>query len=228
MSDATIADKKAVLRRKIVGVKVRHARTRAGLNLKEVGQVLGLSADTVSEIEYGRRDVSLPELEAMAYIFGVPILYFWAEDVVYEPDLAFPVNEAIGLRRRIIGVLLRQARSETGHTQDELAGVVGVSAQTIANYEFGRSDIPLPKLELLADYLNRPISYFLDQGMHANGNGPGNSLDDLANYSQLSPEIKEFLSNPANVLYINIAMKLSEVSAHTLRSLAEGLLEVTY
>jgi transcriptional regulator with XRE-family HTH domain len=228
MSDATISDQKAGLRRKILGVKIRHARTRAGLNLKEVAQVLGVSADTVSQIEYGRRDVSLPELEAMAYIFGVPIAYFWAEDVVSEPDLDFPLNQAIELRRRIIGVLLRQARSEAGHTQGELANIIGVSPQTISNYEFGRSDIPLPQLELLADYLGRPIGYFLDQGMRTNGNGHVNSLDDIANYAQLSPEIKEFLSNPANVLYLNIAMKLSEVSADTLRALAEGLLEVTY
>jgi transcriptional regulator with XRE-family HTH domain len=228
MPDSNITEAKATLRRKILGVKIRHARTRAGLNLKEVGRVLDLSADTIAEIEYGRSDVSLPQLEVLALIFGVPISYFWAEDAVSEPNLDFPANQAMALRRRIIGVLLRQARTETGYTQEELGDLLGVSAQTIGNYEFGRADIPILQLEILSNFLKKPITYFVDKGMQPNTNGHVNSLDDIANYSQLPPDVKEFISNPANVLYINIAMKLSELSADTLRALAEGMLEVTY
>ena len=73
MPDSNISETKATLRRKILGVKIRHARTRAGLNLKEVGQVLGLSADTIADVEYGRSDISLPQLEVLALIFGVPV-----------------------------------------------------------------------------------------------------------------------------------------------------------
>jgi hypothetical protein len=44
----------------------------------------------------------------------------------------------------------------------------------------------------------------------------------------LPKHVREFLLNPANLLYINIAMRLSGLSAETLRNLAQGLLEVTY
>lgn len=228
--NSTKTDEQSVLRRKILGVKVRHARTRAGLNLKEAGQALGISGDLLSDIEFGRRDVSLPQLEVMALIFNVPIVYFWSDDVIEEPNLDYPTQEAMALRQRIIGTLLRQARTEAGRSQEELAQILGVPSSRIPNYEFGKTEIPLPELELLAEHLNVPLSYFMDQGISpkASNDDHGATADEIANFSQLPADVREFISNPANLLYINIAMHLSEVSAETLRALAEGLLEVTY
>ncbi len=229
MPDTTVEAQQLTLKRKIIGVKIRHARTRAGLNLKEVGQAMGMSAETVAAIEYGQRDVSLPQLEVFALIFNVPVVYFWSEEAIPEPNLNFPAQPAMVLRQRIIGVLLRQARTKAGRTQEELAKTLDVPASRIAGYEFGQTEIPLPELETLATVLNVPLTYFLDQGLKPNGaNGQVTSLDDIANYTHLPRTVKDFISNPANLLYINIAIKLSELSADTLRALAEGLLEVTY
>jgi hypothetical protein len=73
------------------------------------------------------------------------------------------------------------------------------------------------------------MSYFLDQGIAPDKmGGQVVTLDEIAQFTQLPKEIREFLSNPANMLYVNIAISLSELSADTLRALAEGLLEVTY
>ena len=219
----------ATLRRKILGVKIRHARGRAGLSLKDVGQALGISAELVSDIEFGRRDVSLPQLEVMGLIFGVPLIYFWSADAIDEPNLDFPTQEAIALRQRIIGALLRQARTEAGRSQEELATLLGVPTSRIPSYEFGKTEIPLLELEVLAENLNVSLNYFMDQGITENeGSGPDAKLDEMTYFSELPVEVREFLANPANLLYINIAMKLSELSADTLRTLAEGLLEVTY
>jgi transcriptional regulator with XRE-family HTH domain len=229
MPDQSVEDKKLELQRKILGVKIRHARTRAGLNLKEAGQLLNMSDSTLADIEYGRREVTLPQLEVLALRCNVPVIYFWSEEIISEPDLDFPAQEAMVLRHRIIGVLLRQARKKAGYTQEELARLLDVPDSRIANYEFGKTPIPMTQLEMLAKALNVSLMYFLDQGMQVgNGHGPITSLDDVVGYANLTPEVKEFLSNPGNVLYINIAMKLSELSADTLRALAEGLLEVTY
>jgi transcriptional regulator with XRE-family HTH domain len=117
-----------------------------------------------------------------------------------------------------------------GQSQDDLARALGVPVSTINDFELGRTEIPLPQLEILADTLHVSMTYFLDQGIKpSNGsNGQVTSLDDIVDYTQLPQDVKVFLSNPANLLYINIAMKLSKLSADTLRALAEGLLEVTY
>src|SRR5919109_4227341 len=121
MPDSAIDVRKALLRKKILGLRIRHARLNAGLTLKEVGQALGICAGLVSEIEFGRRDVTLPQLEIMALLFNVPMAYFWSEDPIEEVERSFPTVEAIALRQRIIGVLLRQARTEAGRSQKDLA-----------------------------------------------------------------------------------------------------------
>ncbi|MBN1218542.1 MAG: XRE family transcriptional regulator [Anaerolineae bacterium] len=222
-------EKEALLHRKMLGVKIRHARIRAGLSLKEVGEALGVSSSLMSDIEFGRRDVSLPQLEVMAYLFNIPVIYFWSDEPIEEADREFPSLQAMALRQRIIGVLLRQARNEAGRSQEELAKVLGVPPSRISSYEFGKTEIPLPELEQLANYLNVSLNYFMDQGLAPQDTGGGAAtLDEIAQFSQLPREVREFLLNPANLLYINISMRLSHVSADTLRDLAEGLLEVTY
>lgn len=226
--DATIEVERH-LRRKILGVRIRHARVRAGLSLKEVGEALGVSSSLVSDIEFGRRAVSLPQLEVMAFLFNVPVIYFWSDEPIEEADREFPTLEAMQLRNRIIGVLLRQARIEAGRSQEDLAKVLGVPASRISSYEFGKTEIPLQELEILAGYLNVSLSYFMDRGISPDESGGRvATLDEIAQFSQLPKETREFLLNPANILYINIAMRLSDLSAETLRALAEGLLEVTY
>lgn len=227
MPDSTL-DPKAHLRQKIVGLKIRHARTEAGLTLKEVGQAVGLSAASISAIEYSQQAVTLPQLEVMALLFNVPVSYFWSEDPIETPSRTLPTVEAIALRQRIIGVLLRQARTEAGRSQEDIANLLGVPVSQVAQYELGESQIPLVELEKLAGYLNVTLDYFIDQGLPFDETNGHMTLDELARFSELPKEVREFLANPANQLYINIAMRLSDLSAETLRSLAEGLLEVTY
>lgn len=219
----------AGLRRKILGVKIRHLRLRSGLNLKEVGEALGISSGLVSDMELGRRDVTLPQLEVMSLLFNVPVAYFLSDIPLEETKRDFPTLETIALRQRIIGVLLRQARLEAGRSQEDLAEVLGVPASRISSYELGKTEIPLPELEILANHVNVSLNYFIDQGLSQNNaSGETVSLDEITQFSDLPKDIREFLTNPANLLYIRIAMSLSELSADTLRALAEGLLEVTY
>ena len=165
----------------------------------------------------------------MALLFNVPVVYFLSDIPLEEPQRDYPTLQALALRQRIIGVLLRQARTEAGRSQEDLARVLDVPASRISSYELGKSEIPLQELEVLADYLKVSISYFLDQGIAPDKNGRQvATLDEIAQFTQLPKEVREFLANPANLLYLNIAMSLSELSADTLRALAEGLLEVTY
>jgi len=89
--------------------------------------------------------------------------------IPHDEDQDLPVEEAMGLRRRIIGVLLRQARMEAGHTQKDLAKVLDCPSGRIASYEFGRTDIPLLELEMPANLLDTPITYFLNQGIRPAG-----------------------------------------------------------
>jgi transcriptional regulator with XRE-family HTH domain len=228
MSNSTLDARKVVLRQKIIGVRIRHARSEAGLTLKEVGQALGLSAGEISEIELGQRVVSLPQLEVMALLFHIPLNYFWSEESINETSRKLPTIEAIALRQRIIGVLLRQARTEAGRSLEDIATLLNISVDQAAGYELGQIEIPVSHLEILADNLKVSLDYFKDQGLPFKETNGHLALAELASFSELPKEVREFITNPANLLYINIAIRLSDLSAETLRSLAEGLLEVTY
>ena len=219
----------AILRKKMMGVKIRHARVKAGLHEKEVAEALGISSDLVSNIELGQYEPSLPQLEVMAFLYNIPLSYFWSEDPIEKADWDFPTLEALALRRKVIGVLLRQARTEAGRSQEDLAQLLEVSPGQVASYEVGKNDIPIQQLETLAAHLNVSIDYFLDEGIdRTKSNGRRVTLDEISQFAELPEEVREFLLNPANLLYVNIAMRLSDMSAETLRNLAEGLLEVTY
>ena len=220
--------KEAVLRKKMLGVLLRHARQRANMTLRDVADRIGSSAATVADTEYGRRDLSLAELEIFAHLYHTPIAYFWSEDLPDErADRDLPVEALLGLRRRVIGVLLRQARLEAGRSQEELAQLLDCPPTRIAAYEFGHSDIPLLDLETTARFLGVTMSYFFDEGIKPGGD-PLADMEELKQLANLPADVRRFLQLPGNALYMRAAMHLSALPSSTLRRLAEGLLDITY
>jgi transcriptional regulator with XRE-family HTH domain len=198
------------------------------MNVKDVSKATGLSSNAISAYEYGRRDISLPHLEVLAHAYRVPISYFWSDNPIMEDeDRDWHVQKAIEVRRRIIGVLLRQARMEAGYSQKDLAKVLGCTSARITSYEFGRTDIPLLNLEKLANFLDVPLSYFLDQGIKPRGDRIA-GMDELERLAQLPEDVRKFMLQPGNLLYVRVAMQLSDLSADAMRNIAEGLLDITY
>ncbi len=216
------------IHKKMLGVLLRNARIRAGMTIKDAAEATGFPSSAISDYEYGRRDISLPHLEVLAYTYHVPLTYFWSDDPIPDDEgRDISAEEAIELRRRIIGVLLRQARMEAGYSQKDLAKILDCPSGRISSYEFGRTDIPLSELEKLANYLELPLTYFIDQGIRPSGDQIA-GMDELERLSQLPEDVRKFILEPGNLLYVRVAMQLSTLSADAIRSVAEGLLEITY
>lgn len=68
--------------------------------------------------------------------------------------------ELYALRAKMLGVLVRDARVASGYTVEDVAAELGVAAETVVEWEFGRYSPSLPELELLAYFLKIPISHF--------------------------------------------------------------------
>ncbi|GAB4579130.1 MAG: hypothetical protein Fur0022_18680 [Anaerolineales bacterium] len=68
--------------------------------------------------------------------------------------------KAIILRKKKLGVLILDARLATGRTVADCAKVLGVSQKTFLAYEEGEEAPSLPELEVLAYFLNIPVSHF--------------------------------------------------------------------
>jgi transcriptional regulator with XRE-family HTH domain len=86
-------------------------------------------------------------------------------------------NQAIQIRSKIVGVLLRDARLSAGKSMKEVGAVIGVSSSTISSIEQGSNSPSLPELELLAFYLRVPISHFWSEEIVSEEPHPTQNLE---------------------------------------------------
>jgi len=219
---------KLVLRNRIIGLLLRNARERAEKTKRECAAALGVSTGTITAYEEGRKPISLPELEVLAYVTDTPTAHFWEHGPELVPEEEpVQLEEILALRHRIVGALLRQARLEADETQRELAGVLGCSSSRISSYEYGKRPIPLAELELLAQHLNLPLEHFLDSQEGSVGEWH-RQQDVWRRFYELPGEVQEFVTRPVNIKYLEVAMKLAQMPVGGLRGIAEGLLDITY
>ncbi|MCL4560816.1 MAG: helix-turn-helix domain-containing protein [Chloroflexi bacterium] len=190
---------------------------------------MNITPERLELYEAGEQSPSLPEIESMALFLNIPPDYFWSDhpEIPAEPaGKSVDYGRLIALRQRIIGVLLAQARAQVNFTPKQLAEKVDLSEEQIRSFEMGEQPIPLPVLEAMILALGTDLEQFLDQ------KGPIKkwrlSHETLQRFQELPPEIQEFVTKPVNMPYLEVAMRLSEVTVERLRSIAEGLLEITY
>jgi len=225
------------LKQKILGVLMKNARRRAGLGLEETAAFLGLTTETLTAYEFGRAEADLPTLEALARLCSLPVDYFWTDDPMPVPDRNYSAPQAIKLRRKVIGVLLNKARTKSDVSQKKIAKALDCSVDHIIDYELGQKAIPFSQMEALTTLLDVPLDYFLNgtnlaptsaalSPAAAEEAAPAPAAEEELEH--LSDDMVDFLRDPANVLYIKLAMRLHSLSADTLRALAEGILDITY
>lgn len=208
-----------------LGELVRSARLKAGRSVEECSQVLGEPAELLASAEAGEVSLSLPDLEALSMYLKVPMSYFWGSQVPeqnHEPDYA----AYVGLRNRIIGALLRQARREHELSPEQLAGELGADAELLEAYELGVKPIPYFELERLAAALNLSTEYF-SEPLHGPLAQYELEREMQKRFSELPPEVKAFVAEPVNVTYLQTAMHLSEMDVDRLRHIAESILDIT-
>ena len=218
------------IRNRIIGILVKRTRLKAGKNQRECAEFLGCSFFTFSQYEQGRQGLSLPQLEALAYLFDVPAVSLW-DDGYARPEgpsaEALPLAQMMLLRRKILAVQFRQCRQAAGFTQRELGQLLECSAYIVSEYERGKRDIPLAELEIAAERCGRGLAGFLDE-QTIPLSAAEQDRQSLARLSELSPHVRDFVLNPTNALYLRIAILLSSMKADSLRQIAETILDITY
>lgn len=221
-------EKARQIRSKKLGLLLYDARIAARRSIEECAEVLGIPPEQYQRFEQGTPP-SLPELEIMAYLLDTPLDHFWGNSSLSQAPTVSKTREwsrVTELRQRMIGASIRQARMNHGLSITELAQTVKIPEEILGAYELGEKAIPLPELETIANILGIQIQDLMDQ------RGPVGSWriqqQSVQNYLALSQELQEFIGKPVNLPYIELARRLSELSVEKLRSIAEGLLEITY
>lgn len=213
-------------RARTLGALIRQARSHARRSVEECASILGLSPEEFAAAEAGEHVVSLPELEALAIYLDLPMAHFWGSYQLPQPrELDYAV--LLALRHKIVGGLLRQSRLDAGQTADELAEAVELPVEQLLAYESGEQAVPYLLLEKLARQVGQPLDTFLDDargplGRHEAAN------ERQRRFQELPPDVQSFVIRPANINYLETAMRLSELDVDKLRTIAASILEITY
>jgi transcriptional regulator with XRE-family HTH domain len=217
------------LRTKKLGVLIRDARMTARRSLQECAQAIGVTKGVFRSYEEGGRAPSLAELEILAYYLKLPIEHFWGKQGAISDGPgnteALDLPQLVNLRQRMVGALLRQERNHASLSVRALTQETGISGARIKAYELGEKPISVPELEALLTALGGRIDTFFDQS------GPiGQWMTDqksIQQFLELPREVQAFVCQPVNRPYLELAMKLGSMSTEKLRSVAEGLLDIT-
>jgi transcriptional regulator with XRE-family HTH domain len=211
-----------------LGVLIRDARLYSNKSIADCAAWLGISVSRFEAYELGETSPSLPELEMLTDFLGIPFKHFWGNETIPREDMkdgALNASKWISLRQRIIGTRIKQTCGEQGISLEDLAQIIGTEPQQLEAYEINGEPIPLPTLEAISQTLGKPVEIFCDQ------HGPaGTKLfrqQITKAFLDLPPEMQGFISEPVNRPYLELAIRLSEMSVDKLRGVAEGLLEIT-
>lgn len=213
---------------KKMGVLLKVARTRRGESKKSCGDVIGVSSRTITKYESGEKSPSLPELEVLAFYLDLPLENFWEETAPDHQDRmkALPnLEKRLELRNLKIGAALRKFRQESKLSMKEVAEKMGITTYRLKSYEKGDFPVPVAELNALTRLYGHQISdLVVDSGPiaeWAHNNKVG------AEFLNLPEDLQDFVIKPVNRPYLEIAVKLSQMSVDQMRDVAERLLDIT-
>jgi transcriptional regulator with XRE-family HTH domain len=215
------------LRNKMLGVLLKDAREAAHLTVRQAAESIGMTSSMLSAFETGRRSITLPELEGLAYTYDIPIRHFLynAQFLTEDKREKIDLSRLILLRQKMIATKLRQLRAEKNLRLGELSKQSGITARRIKSYENGIRPITLSDLESLAMALGVEVGSFLEYHGPVGEWELNRESDDQ--FQKLPSDIRRFAAQPINEPFLRLAMKMSELPVGRLREIAESLLDIS-
>lgn len=215
------------IRAKMLGVLLRDARESAARTVEDCARLLHISVDQYQAWEAGDDVPTLPELELLAYYVDVPVSHFWSLETskISRAGREHIQSEYISLRNRMVGALLYQARTDAKISYEALAEASGVEAEQIERYELGDDAIPMHELAVLANGVNKNMSYFLETSGHI---GELLAMREVwKHFATLPQDVRDFVADPRNIGFIHIAVLLSKMPVDRLREVGASILDIT-
>jgi transcriptional regulator with XRE-family HTH domain len=217
------------LRMHKLGVLLLDARRSTRRSIEDCAAAIGVSPETFQSFELGEAAPSLPQLEALAFYLDLPIEHFRGNEALSESSASqgvLNIDQLAQIRNRIIGTRIQMLRNERNISPDELATLTSISPEKLKAYEEGQEPISMPELETIADGLEARVESFFDD--HGTIGTWRSRQIAVQKFMDLPEQHQTFVLTPINRPYLELAMRLSELSVEKLRGIAEGILEITY
>ena len=224
-----IEQQRILLRQRKLGILLYDARLSVGASIETCARLMGVTPNTYSDYEEGSISPSLPEIETLAFGINIPIAHFLGNQalstrVLITDDIKLDLIRS--LRQKMLGSSLLQERTQKSLSPTDVAQMAGITEEELNEVEAGNLPLPLSQLQLVTDFLEIPLESLFDQqgiiGQWRKQQERNNAFEQLPN------EVQEFVSDPMNSPYLELAIRLSGLDAEKLRTIAESLLEITH
>lgn len=214
------------LRTKMLGALLRQARMSSGKSLKDTGALIGVSGAVLSSYERGRRGISLPELEILAYQLNSPLGHFLTPSKAEAGKKAeFNPTVMVSLRQHFIGATIRAHREAIGLSQRELGKAAGIPASRLSRYEQGERPVPVAELEAISDALGDELRDYQDT------RGPIGEWVSIQEafqaFLRLPADLRAFVGSDGSEPYLRMAQRMSDLPVDKVRTMGEGFLEIS-
>lgn len=148
-----------------VAALVLDARLYARRTPEEACSLLGWEPEHLESLETAAVTPSLPELEALAAIYAVPVDHFFGSTSLSDgmPKLRTEtMQQRLELRNRVLGAMIMQTRSRKNLSRDDLATMTALSLEEITAYELGILPLPVTDLEEITRILQIEVHDWID------------------------------------------------------------------
>jgi transcriptional regulator with XRE-family HTH domain len=219
----------SIIRAKKIGLLLTDARKASDKEIVDCAKALGITTSRYRSYETGKIAPTLCEIEALAFLFNIPVEHFWnPTNMLYKDpeEEAKSIHQFLQVRNRVVAAQLRLIRDGSHASMKSLCATTGIPSARIGRYERGETPIPITDLELLATALSTPLeTFFVSHGRYGHWRESKGMVDQ---FQELPVEMQQFVVKPVNLPYIELAMKLSQTSVEKLRGIAENILDITY
>lgn len=126
-----------------IGEKIKNARIKSGMTQAELANILGIPYQSISQWERGLRNPKYDTLQKIATALDTPIDSLFSEESQAQYD-----------KRETLGNRIKRLRKAANLTQKQFAKKLGVSVDTIQQYESGKRVPQINMIEKISDSLN--------------------------------------------------------------------------
>jgi DNA-binding XRE family transcriptional regulator len=223
----------ATLRSKKTGVLLKKMRENHSKSENDCANWLGIASAEYRALEIGEKCASLPQIESLSYYLDFPFAMVTSIslDDQTRTELDQQVNrELVKVRNKTIGILLKQQREQIGLSLEDLSVKAEINPEDMVAFESG-APVPFSSLLSILDALQLPLDQLYSQEgpfKHAQRQPAAVAGQKMIAPSDLPQEIADFVAKPANLPYLELAMRISKMDANKIRSVASSLLEITY
>jgi transcriptional regulator with XRE-family HTH domain len=191
------------LRNRMLGIQIKKNRYQQNQSVEQLAQLCEIPTSDLQTYETGQTPIPLPLFLKISEVLHLPY------ERIQPVEIISPVETEVPL----------VAQSVEIPVQPEPEPAIATESDLVETPITQSDESPLPQ-EPEPVVIDDTIPVVPDENIQI----PESILED---FPGISDELRDFITKPVNVPFLELAMKLSRMDAKKLRDIAESLLEIT-